>query len=64
MTTIIYLISSVCGRDYPLTVTRGKFHKYLGIIIDFSEKGKVKFTIYDYIVDMIEDLPEYMNTRE
>ena len=32
--------------------------------IDFSERGKVMFTIYDYISDMIEELPEDMNTGE
>ena len=32
--------------------------------IDFSEKGKLNFTMYDYIVDILEDIPEYMKTGE
>ena len=41
VTTIIDIISSICGRESPLTVTHRKFHEYLGMTIDFSEKVKV-----------------------
>ena len=64
MTTITDLIRSVYVRESPLTVNSGKFHKYLGITIDFSEKGKVKFTMYDYIANILEELPEDMKTGE
>ena len=64
MTTITDLFSSVYGRESPLTFTRRKVHKYLRITNDFSEKGKVKFTTYDYISDILEDLPEDMKTGE
>ena len=47
VTTIIDIIISVYVRKYPLTFTRGKVHKYLGMTIDFSKKGKVKFTMYE-----------------
>ena len=64
LTTVIDIISYICGREYPLTVTRVKFREYLGITIDFSDKGKVKFTMYYSIADMLEDLPEDINTGE
>ena len=32
--------------------------------VDFSEKGKVKFTMYGNILEMIEDIPEGKNTGE
>ena len=32
--------------------------------IDFSEKGKVKSTIYDYIANMLEELPEDIKSGE
>jgi hypothetical protein len=38
-------------------VTRGKVHEYLGMTIDYSEKGKVKFTMIDYIKGMLDELP-------
>ena len=28
------------------------------MIIDFSNKGKVKFTMYDYIAVMLDEIPE------
>ena len=58
MTTIIDRISSVYGREYPLTANHGKVHEYLGMTIDLSEMVDLKFTMYDYIDDMLEDLPE------
>ena len=36
----------------------GKVHENLEMTIDFYEKGKIKFTMYDYIANMLEDLPE------
>ena len=62
MITIIDLISFVYGIESPLTVTHEKVHKYLGITVDFSKKGEVMFTMYYYISNMLEDLPEDMNT--
>jgi hypothetical protein len=41
----------------PLAATTGDVHDYLGITIDYSEHGKVKFTMYDYVEDMLEDMP-------
>ena len=48
-------------RHHALTKSQGKVHKYLGMNIDFSEEGKVKFTMEDYIKEMLEELPEEMN---
>jgi hypothetical protein len=36
-------------------------HDYLGITIDYREKGKVKFTMYDYLEDILDEMPEDMN---
>ena len=58
VTTIIDLIISVYGRESPLKFTCGKVHENLEMTIDFYEKGKIKFTMYDYIANMLEDLPE------
>ena len=38
-----------------MSVTRGKVHKYLGMVIDFSSKGKVKFRMDDYVMEMLND---------
>jgi hypothetical protein len=35
-------------------------HDYLGIMIDYSEKGKVTFTMYDYLEDILDEMPADM----
>ena len=42
-------LSDRFGKETPLTVTRGDVHDYLGMTIDFSIKGNVKFYMFDYI---------------
>jgi hypothetical protein len=36
----------------------GKVHNYLGMIFDFSAKGKVMVTMMEYIKNIIKDFPE------
>ena len=48
------------GKDGPLTIHRGKKHNYLGILLDFSLNGKVQVQMFDYIDNMLGDLPEDM----
>jgi hypothetical protein len=45
----------------PLAATTGMIHDYLGITIDYSEIDKVKFTMYDYLEDIINEMPDDMN---
>jgi hypothetical protein len=50
LTNTIAKIEAVFGTiDTTLTQTRGKIHDYLGMTIDFSSPGTVKFTVIDYI---------------
>jgi hypothetical protein len=49
------------GKEAPLTVTRGKVHEYLGMTIHFSDPGKVKFTMIDYIEKLLEEAPADMD---
>lgn len=55
---IIKLLKHKFRIEAPLTVTRGKVHEYLGMTIDYSVKGKAKFTtMIDFIEGMIYELP-------
>ena len=53
-------LDGVFGKDGPLTIHRGKKHNYLGILLDFSLDGKVQVQMFDYIDNMLGDLPEDM----
>ena len=48
------------GQDGPLTIHHGKKHDYLGMWLDFSLDGKVQVQMFDYIDNMLGDLPEDM----
>ena len=55
---IISQFNSEYGVEAPLTITRGKIHDYLGMKIDFSTPGQVKFTMDPYIDTLIQEIPE------
>jgi hypothetical protein len=58
---IISLLSSEFGKESPLTINRGKVHDYLGMTIDYTQDGKVKIIMEDYIKNILVELPEDMN---
>jgi hypothetical protein len=58
---IIKSISNKYGKEDPVTVNRGKVHDYLGMKIDFTHQGKVKFTMEEYINNVLNDVPESMS---
>ena len=41
--------------------TRGKVLEYLGIMIDYRKKGKVTFSMKDYINKLLEEVPYDMS---
>lgn len=61
------LIKDLCDtfktNFQELAVCQGKVHNYLGINIDYSNKNYVKFTIYDFIEDLIAEVYPDMNGR-
>ena len=48
-------------NDGPLMIHQGKKHDYLGMWLDYLLDGKVQVQIYDYIDNMLADLPEDMH---
>ena len=44
------------GKETPISVTRGPIHDYLGMTIDYSVKGKVKFYMFDYIEQVLSEV--------
>jgi hypothetical protein len=49
------LLEQEFGKHAPLTICRGRIHEYLGMTLDFSEDGKVKILMIDYITSLLED---------
>jgi hypothetical protein len=41
------------GQEIPLTVHHDKVHDYLGMTIDYSEDGKVRSSMPDYIEGLL-----------
>ncbi|CAJ1940735.1 unnamed protein product [Cylindrotheca closterium] len=49
------------GLTKECTIVRGKIHRYLGMTLDFSVKGKLKICMDDYVKNMLEDFPVKFN---
>jgi len=49
------------GKETPLTVHRGTVHDYLGMTVDYSEDGKVKFIMRDYVEGLLDEAPADMD---
>eukprot|EP00957_Ditylum_brightwellii_P011514 871122-Ditylum_brightwellii.AAC.1 len=46
-------------RQYgELRTTRGKIHDYLGMVLDFSKKGKVRVNMVEYVKQIVTEFPE------
>ena len=45
-----------------LIIHKGKVHDYLGINIDYTRKDYVKFTMYNFIEDVLKEAVEDMNS--
>ena len=48
------------GKDTPLTVSCGQVHDYLGMTLDFCNKGEVCINMEHYIDMMLQDAPKEM----
>ena len=64
VTEVIELLEGVFGKEAPLTKTRGHVHEYLGMTIDFSAPGRVRFSMIGYVRDMLDGLPDNLGDGE
>ena len=51
-------LRSEFGQEDELIVNTRLVHEYLGITIDYSTAGKVVFTMFDYLEDVIVEAAE------
>ena len=59
--SIIRTLEQEFGKEAPLTIRRGKVHNYLGMVLDFTNPGKVTIRMEDFIKSMLTELPEDMD---
>jgi len=45
------------GKEAPRTVSCGKRRNYLVMVLDYSTRGAVQISMYDYIKNMLAELP-------
>ena len=51
------------GQDAPLSVACGPIQEYLGMTLDFSEKGRVVVKMSNYVKSMLNDAPLSMDGK-
>ena len=54
-------LEKMYGKYKDVEPTRGKIHDYLGMVVDFTEKGKVIIDMVKYVESMIDDFPVKLN---
>ena len=57
----IHQMEEAFGKETPLSVSRGKTHEYLGMSLDFGNKGEVRIDMEHYIDMMLHDAPSEMD---
>jgi hypothetical protein len=61
ITDLIRTIDKAFGVEAPITIRRGRIHKYLGMTLDYSEPGKVRIEMLDYVEGMLETATDDMD---
>ena len=60
MEKFIQQMEETFGKDTPLTVSHGKIHDYVGMTLDFCNKGEVRIDMEHYIDMILQDAPKEM----
>jgi hypothetical protein len=56
VTRLLTWLKSIYGEDMRLS--RGRVHDYLGMTLDFTNRGEVKVTMINYLKGVINDFPD------
>ena len=51
-------LKDIFGKQNELSKSTGLVHKYLGMVLDYSIPGKIAFTMFEYLEDIIVEAPE------
>jgi Reverse transcriptase (RNA-dependent DNA polymerase) len=58
---MLSLLGEVFGKEASLTICHGNIRDYLGMRINYSTKGKVRITMFDYVENVLSEAPEDMD---
>ena len=61
VTEFIEWVKKEYGKEREVTFTRGCKHAYLGMLLDYSRKGKVIIDMTSYVKDMWEEFPQELD---
>ena len=59
----IAMMEEEFGQDAPLSVSWGLVQEYLGMTLDFSERGRVVVKMSNYVKNMLNDAPASMDGK-
>jgi len=45
----------------PLSMSRGRKHNYLCMVLDYIKVGAIQVTMFDYIENMLSEIPPKMD---
>jgi len=57
VTGVVNELQREYGKEATLTVSHGKKHDYLGMVLDYSRDGAVIITMFDFISNILKELP-------
>jgi len=57
-------LNKTYGKHGEVKATRGKIHDYLGMNFDFTEPGKVKIGMLDYVSSMVDDFSVHIGPND
>ena len=58
VTVIINELDKQYGDIMPLSISRDKIYDYLGMVFDYTTKGYVKISMYQYISQLLDNAPD------
>jgi hypothetical protein len=50
-------LNKLYGKHGKVTAMQGPVHKYLGMMFDFSNKGKLVVSMADYMKKLVDEFP-------
>jgi len=57
VTGVVNELQEEYGKEVPLTVSHEKKHDYLGMVVDYARYGAVIITMFDFVSNMLKELP-------